>query len=409
MKAPRRRRASSSAPQGELEELRARLAEAEDALRAIRAGEVDAVVVASPRGDQVFTLEGAGHAYRLLIESMNEGALTLTADMTILYANRCFGEMVKCPLEQVIGRSLRRYLSTEDLAAIRPLMKPSKRSGSKSRVFLKAGDGSQIPVQVSIRNAAARGLGHEIIGMVVTDMTEARRNEETLRALSRRLVQAQEAERSRVALELHDHITQLLCAVIARSHALVNTLSTSDAASKREALKLTKMLGDTVEEVERISRHLRPSVLDQLGLVAVLRAAGKEFTDRTGVSVKMAIVGLSMRLPADIELTLYRILQEALTNVERHASARHVTVRLRQKDAFVLLSIHDDGIGFGAVRGPVRRKGGNGLGLLSMRERASYVAGTVEISSTRRAGTKIEVRVPMTEPGGAAPGAAPRS
>jgi PAS domain S-box-containing protein len=370
-------------------------------------GEVDAVVVSGSQGARVFTLEGADQAYRLLMEAMNEGALTLTADKQILYANQCFAAMVNRPLDEVIGGSFRRFLSTGDRTTLRALLKRADKAGAKFQALLIAGDGSQLPVQISVRPVPVSGPGRAAIGMVVTDMTEARRNEETLRALSHRLVQAQEAERGRVALELHDHITQLLCAIVLRSQALVNTLSTHDGPSKAEALKLSEMLGSTVEEVERISRHLRPSVLDQLGLAAVLRATGKEFADRTGVSVTLARVRLTVRLPADTELTLYRILQEALTNVERHASARHVAVRLRQKGAFVLLSIHDDGIGFDAKPRPAVRKGRSGLGLLSMRERASYVGGTVEISSTRRAGTGIEVRIPM--PDSRAPVPAPRS
>ena len=98
------------------------------------------------------------------------------------------------------------------------------------------------------------------IGMVVTDMTEARRNEELLRALTHRVVQAQEAERGRVALELHDNITQLLCAILVRSQTLADKLPARDGPSKREAMKLREMLGQTAEEVERISRNLRPSV-----------------------------------------------------------------------------------------------------------------------------------------------------
>jgi len=331
----------------------------------------------------------------VLIESMNEGALSLTVDKTILFANQCFAEMVKCPLEEVIGGSLRSFISAEDRATLRPLLKRHKPSGTKIQLHLNAGDGSRLPVQVSIRHVAANGTGLKTVGMVVTDMTEARRNEETLRALSHRLVQAQEAERGRVALELHDHITQLLCAVVMRSQALVDTLSTHNGSSKGEAMKLNEMLGNTVEEVERISRHLRPSVLDQMGLAAVLRATGKEFADRTGISLTLSRVRLSVRLPADTELTLYRILQEALTNVERHARARHVTVRLSRKGAFVLLSIHDDGIGFNANPRPTARKRRGGLGLLAMRERAGYVGGTVAIRSAPSTGTEIEVSIPM--------------
>jgi PAS domain S-box-containing protein len=395
VKSARPQRSSLPALSLQLAELRARLADAEETLRAIRSGEVDAVVVAGKEGPQVFTLQGAEHAYRVLIESMNEGALTLTADKVILYANQCFARMVKCPLEQVIGSSFRRFLSAQDRATLRPLLKRAAQLGSKIQVVLHALDGSQMPAQISIRPLPKNGLNRATIGMVVTDMTEPRRNEEMLRALSHRLVQVQEAERGRVALELHDHITQLLCAILVRSQALANKLSARDGPSKREAMKLREMLGHTAEEVQRISRNLRPSVLDALGLVAVLRDAGTEFAKRTGVSLKLACAHLTARLPADTELTLYRILQEALNNVEKHSRARHVAVHLTQRGAFVQLAIHDDGIGFDPDRHPAKRKGKGGLGLLGMRERATYAGGTLKVKSVRRAGTEIEVRIPV--------------
>ena len=158
MKTARRQRSSRPAPlpaEASAAKLRdSRLADAEETLRAIRSGEVDAVVVAGKQGPQVFTLEGAEHAYRVLIESMNEGALTLTADGMILYANQCFARMVKCPLEQVIGSSFRRFLSAEDRATLRPLLKRAGKSGAKIQVLLHAGDGSHMPAQISIRPLA---------------------------------------------------------------------------------------------------------------------------------------------------------------------------------------------------------------------------------------------------------------
>ncbi len=339
-----------------LSKLRTRLAEAEEALRAIRSGEVDAVVGAGKSGSQVFTLEGAEHAYRVLIESMNEGALTLTADKMILYANQCFARMVKCPLEQVMGSSFRRFLADEDRASLRALLKRADKSGSKIQVVLHAGDGSQVPAQISIRPLAMDGFNRA---------------------------------------ELHDHITQLLCAILVRSQALADKLSARDGPSKREAIKLRQMLGHTAEEVERISRDLRPSVLDELGLAAVLRDASTEFAERTGVSLKLACVQLTARLPADTELTLYRILQEALKNVEQHARARHVTVRLRRQGDFVQLAINDDGIGFDPDHHPAKRKRKGGLGLLGMRERAMYVGGALNVESARGTGTTILAQVPL--------------
>jgi two-component system, NarL family, sensor kinase len=397
LKTNRRQHSARLAPSRELAELRARLADAEEMLRAIRSGEVDAVVVAGKKGAQVFTLQGAEHDYRVLIESMNEGALTITANKMILYANRCFARMVKCPLEQVMGGSLRRFLSAEDRAKLRPLLKRMTKSGSKLQVLLNAADGSQMPAQISIRPLPKNGLNPATISMVVTDMTLARRNEELLRALSHRLVQAQEAERGRVALELHDHITQLLCAILVRSQMLADGLSERDESSKSEAIKLRDMLGQTAEEVERISRNLRPSVLDELGLVAVLRDTTAQFSVRTGVALKLACVQLTARLPAGTELTLYRILQEALSNVEKHAAARHVTVCLKQQGGFVELAVKDDGIGFDADSPRAKGEGKGGLGLLSMRERAIFVNGALNIISAPGKGTNIVAQVPLND------------
>jgi PAS domain S-box-containing protein len=386
---------SRAAPPGELVELRARLAEAEETLRAIRAGEVDAVVSAGPRGPQVFTLEGVEHAYRVLIESMNEGALTLTVDHTILYSNRSFARMVKLALEHVTGGSFRRFLSAADGAAVRMLLKRAGKAGSKIQVLLRAGDGSHVPAQVSIRPLARNGFAQRVFGVVVTDLTEVRRNERMLRALTHRVVQAQEAERRRVALELDDNLTQLLCSVVIRSQALADKLPASDGPSKQAAIALREMLGTAADGVERIARNLRPGVLDHLGLAAVLRNTSNEFAERTGVPVKLALAKSTIRLPAETELTLYRILQEALRNVEKHARARHVAVRLKTQGGMIRLSVHDDGIGFDPARRAATHDRAGGLGLIEMRERAAYVGGALGVKSARRSGTGIEVRIPV--------------
>jgi len=380
---------------GELARLRARLTEAEETIRAIRSGEVDVVVVTAKKGVQLFSLEGAEQAYRMLIESMNEGALTLTADKTILYANQCFARMVKCPLEQVTGGSFRRFLSAADRAALRPLMKQSAHNGSKMQVLLQAGDGSLLPVQISVREMARDSSNRLTIGMVVTDMTAARRTEELLRALTQRVVQVQEAERGRVALELHDNITQQLCAILFCSQALVDSLAAHDGPAKTEAIKLRDMLGQTAGEVERISNKLRSSVLEHLGLGAALRDTCAEFAKRTGVSITVVGELLTTRLPAGLELSLYRILQEVLKNVEQHAHARQVTLALTQEGAFVQLVIKDDGIGFNPDLKAARLNGKGSLDLLGMRERAIYAGGTLRIKSAPRAGTEIEVRIPL--------------
>jgi two-component system NarL family sensor kinase len=388
--------ARPQSPDNEVATLRLRLAEAEETLRAIRHGEVDALMGMGKQRKQVFSLVGAEHAYRMLIEAMNEGALTLTTGKMILYANQCFARMVKCPLEQVTGSSFRRFLSAADGATLRAHMKQAAQTGVKMLLLLHATDGTKLPVQISIRPLAKEGTKDLIIGMVVTDLSESRRTEERLRALTHRVVQVQEAERGKVALELHDNITQLLCAILVRSQTLADQLATHDGPAQQEALKLRDMLGHTAEEVEGITRNLRPGVLELLGLDAVLRAAGSEFTARTGVVVTLTGVALTARLPADIELALYRILQEALKNVQKHARASQVSVHLARQGNTVQLLIKDDGVGFNSERQPAKRKGHSGLGLLGMRERAAYVGGTLTVKSARRAGTEIEVKIPLS-------------
>ena len=155
------------------------------------------------------------------------------------------------------------------------------------------------------------------------------------------------------------------------------------------------MLGQAAAEVERISRNLRPSVLDDLGLVAVLRDTSTAFAKRTGMALHLGCVQLTARLPAETELTFYRILQETLRNVEKHARARNVAVHLTRQDGGVQLTITDDGIGFDHERYPAGRKSIAGLGLLSMRERVTYSGGTLKVKSVHRAGTEIAVRIPL--------------
>ena len=403
MKPVGRQRPSRPNPSSGLAALRARLSEAEETLRAIRGGGVDALVVAGKHGPRVYTLEGAEHAYRVLIESMNEGALTLTAGAVILYANQCFATMVKRPLAQILGHSFQRLLPAADQAALKAFLKRSARSGSRLQVFLQSGDGSRVPAQISIRPLPKSNSRDGSFGMVVTDMTEPRRSQEMLRVLSHRLAQAQESERERVALELTDNITQPLVVILFRLQALVDKLPAHDWPARGEVVQLSELLGRTADEVERVSRSLLPSVLKNLGLVAALRAANSEFVKRTGVRIKLTCTRISPRPPVDAKLALYRIFEEALSNVEKHARARHVMVRLTQRGSFAQLAIKDDGIGFDPDHVLVKPKEEDGFGLHRMRERAEFLGGILPIKSARRAGTEIKVRIPLSEAGPTTP------
>jgi signal transduction histidine kinase len=233
---------------------------------------------------------------------------------------------------------------------------------------------------------------------LLTEVAERRRAEEALRALTHRVVQAQEAELGHVALDLHDNITQMLCAMVMRSQFLAEKLTDHDGLTKNEAVQLREMLGTAADEVERISRNLRPGVLEHLGLEAVLMATSTEFAERTGLTVKRRSVKLKKRLSYSTEVAFFRILQEALKNVEQHARAHHVTVALTQSGGVVQMTIKDDGIGFTPDIHAAKQNGKGSLGLLGMHERASYLGGAFEIDSTPGTGTEIKVRLPLPPP-----------
>jgi signal transduction histidine kinase len=154
------------------------------------------------------------------------------------------------------------------------------------------------------------------------------------------------------------------------------------------------MVSRTAEEVERIWRSLWSHELEKLGLVPALEIANAEFVERTGVALQMDFSALDERLPAEAELALYRIIQKALNNVERHARARHATVQLTKPNGFIQLTIKDDGIGFDPDP-PAIGNEKEGLGLHRMRERATSMGGVLRVNSSPRTGTEIEVRIPL--------------
>jgi len=259
-----------------LAEAQARLAEAEETIRAIRSGEVDALVVAGKQGDQVFTLDGAGHAYRILIESMHEGALTLLADATILYANQCFAKMTRCPLEQVIGGSFHRFLSAADQTGFRPLLEQADGGGAKIQVMLNAPGGSQMPAQISIRALARDGFNDSTIGMVVTDMTEARRiaqQKETERLYAQVREQAAELER-----RVEERTRQLLNAN-QELEAFESSVSHDLRGPLRHVMGFTEMLtGDPTLRLPEAARGCLNNIRASAGKMERLIDALLEFS-----------------------------------------------------------------------------------------------------------------------------------
>lgn len=222
---------------------------------------------------------------------------------------------------------------------------------------------------------------------------EMKRTAKDLEALSHRLLDIQETERRQVARELHDEIGQALTAVQLRIEALRHTRKADEVRSTLD--ECTQVIGVALKQVRSLSLDLHPSILDDLGLVPALRWYIDHQAPMQNFSVQLSADSLVNRLPAWCEQLCYRVVQEALTNIYRHARAANVAIELWERGADLHLIIRDDGVGFDVRQALERAHVGGSLGLISMRERVNLVKGVIEIQSTPGEGAEIHVRIPV--------------
>lgn len=243
----------------------------------------------------------------------------------------------------------------------------------------------------AIANQAAVAIENARLFAAITE------SREQLRALSAQIIQAQEEERRRLARELHDEIGQALTAVTLDLGLVAQLMPLMDERLQRAIDDAQMLSQNALEQVRRLSVELRPSILDDLGLVPALRWYIDRYIERTGVQSRFEVAGLNGRLPGEIETVCYRTVQEALTNIARHAAAGNVSVYLEgERDGeAVILTISDDGVGFDVNQALHRARAGSSLGLLGLRERVELLGGTLSIRSRPGRGTTIEIRLPV--------------
>ena len=204
----------------------------------------------------------------------------------------------------------------------------------------------------------------------------------------RRVVEAQELERRRLARELHDETGQALTSILLGLKALEERLD--EAGSRAAAAELRELLVATLQDVRRLAVELRPSALDDFGLVAALERLAASISEQTGIEIDFEPALTTERLPDEVETALYRIVQESLTNVVKHAKARNVSILLSRKPGAVKAVVEDDGRGFDPARDT-----GDGFGLVGMRERLALLGGRLEVESSEGAGTTVAAEVPL--------------
>jgi PAS domain S-box-containing protein len=254
-------------------------------------------------------------------------------------------------------------------------------------------DGTTFPVDVSVGHFASEG--HPVAMLVVRELTERLRVDQLRSRFVEKVISAEESERRRIARELHDETGQRLTALLAGLKLVERQLG--EESARQRICELRVMTETTLDEITRLSRGLHPSVLSTLGFAAALDQYAGEYRRLHGIGVDLQIAGFEgfERLPDAIEIALYRILQEALTNVVKHAGARRVSLRVRRTSGEVTLVVADDGHGF--VPDARAAASAGGLGLVGIRERVALLRGSAAVESRPGGGTTIRVSVPAPE------------
>ncbi len=224
--------------------------------------------------------------------------------------------------------------------------------------------------------------------------------QEQLRQLSRQILSAQEDERKKISRELHDVIAQTLTGITIRLATLKKEAALDTHGLDRKIARTQRLVEKSVNIVHQFARELRPAVLDDLGLIPALHSFMKNFTARTGVRSRLTAFAAVEKLDTAKRTVLFRVAQEALTNVGRHAQANRVEVSIEKQPDCVCMRIQDDGQSFQAER-VMRETGSKRLGLLGMRERLEMVGGYFDIESAPGKGTTVQARIPSAK---AAPG-----
>jgi two-component system NarL family sensor kinase len=395
------KRKKQPAPSAQVTDLLARVAELEETLRAIRMGEVDAVLVSGPGGDQVFTLQGAEHPYRLMVETIDEGAATLADDGTVLYANRSFAEIFDVALEKFIGAPLNDFVFGEDRALLAHLIADANINIVRGEIRLDSH--KQRPRTIRLTLSPVREQGVHTICVVATELTELietnealRVSEVSLRQLSARLLKLQDEERRRIARDLHDTTGQKIAVLSMTLDRLAKLVDTRKVDVKDALTESRDVVGKIGEEIRTLSYLLHPPLLDECGLASAVLWYAEGFKKRSGIHLNVAIDEELVRFTTDAETALFRVLQESLTNVHRYSGSPSAEIRIFQSASKVHLEIvdHGKGVKAGTERPAFAGAPTLGVGIPGMRERIRQLGGQLEVEFSNE-GTRVHASLPV--------------
>jgi PAS domain S-box-containing protein len=338
-----------------------------------------------------------------VIQSAMDAIITVDADQNIVMFNAAAEKIFRCPAVGAVGGALDRFIPERFRAAHRGHIERFGRTGTTTRMmgarlelFGLRADGTEFPIDASISQVAVDG--GKFFTVILRDVTERKRAEEALersylelRELSAAMHEVREAERLRVARELHDELAQWLTAIKMDVSWLAAHLPPEHAPLIARTEKMKSAVDTTVAAVRRIAADLRPVMLDDLGLMPALEQLLDELSQRTGIIVSLDAPEAGLEFTEPLPSSLYRVAQEALTNIARHAGATEVQMAVTVDNGRLVLAVRDNGRGYDAQAAARTRS----YGVLGIRERARALGGNARIERLGSGGTLVEVRIPV--------------
>lgn len=385
----------------EIKQLKLRLEEAEETIRAIREGGIDAIVVQAPKGEQVYTLSGEDAIYRRLVETMNEAGLTTTLEGTILFCNQRFSRMLRLPMEQIVGRSVESFLNGSSRPILADLMRRVQSEPGAERLVFLDSDGSRVPVLASA-NLLAQGE-MKTVCLVAADMSdlesknlELKQRADQLARLAAELTLTEQRERHRLAKVLHDHLQQLL--VGAKFGLEGFGRQVTDEQHKSYIDDIYDLINESIAVSRSLTVELSPTILHEAGLVAGLEWLARWMEEKYGLTVDLEIQPQVTVDRDDIRILLFESVRELLFNVSKHARVSRARVRLASPDDHIQITVIDEGVGFDPDQLRRSPEGvASGFGLFSIRERLELIGGGLTVESAPQRGTKFTLTVPAKQ------------
>ena len=361
------------------------------------------------RRDVNLALDSAEARVDSVVESAMDAIITVDEHQRIVLFNSAAEKVFGYPRSAVRGQALEmlmparlRNTHSEHIRRFDATGVTSRRMGDQTVLVGSRAGGGEFPLEASI--SQHREGGRKFFTVILRDVTERvradaelRRSRDELRELAAAAISVREQEKSRVARELHDELAQALTALKMDVNWLKERLPAGQQPLLSKVESMQDMLDTTVKATRRISSDLRPLMLDDLGLIPAAEWLVNNFTQRSGIECGFSVDPPDLALQDPHATAIFRILQESLTNVARHARASRVDVTLDGSDGELTLRVRDNGCGFAA--GDPRKP--NSFGLLGLRERAYLLDGEVTVDTAPGRGAVIEVRIPMRQTGAA--------